>query len=625
MRLLFVFLLSLLCLLSACSSDNIIEGDVIQVKPQVEVSAVTDLTVIAGSDNSVTLNWTSPSVVDKADVAISYDLRHTSLVNAGADWDTWFLATPPTGDTAENAARTFEVTGLEGGETYVFGLEVVAEENFWVAGDSRALALATAAEVFDTIRPAPVRDLKQWAGTASSLTWAWTAAGDDSVYGAATSHELRYSTTPITAENWDQALVPSSAPIVAPVAGMLQSTVDGLEGDTSYYFAVVAIDDQGLHSGLSNMLSAATVDLNVINVTVDGLGDYPTIERAIGAAQPGDLILVGPGRYTWDDQGTGDPLHGMINVPRDWQDFELRSMAGAEQTILDAQGNGAVMSVTGGSRPAPGGGLDYAGITIDGFTFTGGAANGEEASAEMGWAGGGINVHLSDSIIRNCIFRGNEATTGGGVWIGGQGDAILEDCLIENNTSVLGGGVMLINSAPRITVRRCTIRDNYASRVGGGLFAYHCTMTLADCLITENRTGSNGGGVGAQVMNPDGEITGCTIAGNEANQKGAGIYLSTNTLLRIENTVVAFNKKSRGITGVGVSSVEMGCSLVFGNEDGDGLPWGSVDLGTNVYADPLFCDLVDFRPGPDSPCLPLNRADDSCGLIGVWDQGCTGF
>ena len=611
-----LLLFSGLSWIAACSSGDGNGGGSIG-QPGPVPAAIADLAAIAGTDTSVTLAWTAPAAATKAANPLTYELRCTELANAASDPAGWHSEVFPAA--AENSSHT--MGGLTAGTAYVFSLGASYDGVEWSAPSN--LVVATAAGIFDTTPPASIRDLRQWGGSDSSVTLAWTAAGDDSTFGAASSHEVRYALAPITVLNWDQATSAAAAVAPAEVAGMLQITVAGLTPGTDYYFGVVATDDQGWTSGLSNIVSAAAADLTVIRVNVDGSGDYPTIERAIGAAQVGDLILVGPGRYTWSAQGTGDPLHGMINVPRDWTDFEVRSMAGAAQTILDAEGNGAVMSVTGGFVTEPGGGLNYAGITIDGFTFTGGSAMGQEASTDEGWAGGGINVHLSDSIIRNCIFRGNEATQGGAVWIGGQGDAVLEDCLIEENSGYIGGGVMLINSLPQITVRRCTIRNNASTTVGGGVFAYHCTMLLEDCLLVDNHARTSGGGLAAQYMNPGGTIVGCTIAGNAGAVRGSGVYLSTDTVVRLTSSVVALNTGSGGFSGIGNSSIELECSLVFGNQGGDSLPYGSVDLGGNIFSDPLFCGSDSYLPGPLSPCLPANRpVGDGCGVIGFGAPGC---
>jgi len=366
------------------------------------------------------------------------------------------------------------------------------------------------------------------------------------------------------------------------------------------------------------------MDVRVIEVFVDRSGDYPTIEDALRYAKAGDLILVGPGRYTWTDQGTGDPQTGMINTPARLDSVELRSTHGPELTILDAERQGAVMSITGGTVDPPGGERYWTGITVDGFTFTGGLADGENGSHEKGWGGGGVNAHLSDSVIRNCIFTDNEATEGGAVWIGGQGAAILEDCVITGNRATLGGGVLLVNSAPTITVRRCEITDNDA-KYGGGLLAWHCAFEMSDCLVTGNKGGLRGGGLYiAEIVHEDptihlyGELTGVTVADN-TSPTGAGMYLENLPDVTFTGMIVAFNTGSAAIKSVKISSgLKAGCTDLFGNPGGARWPMGFVDQGGNIEADPLFCDRTGYYLRGSSPCLA------GCGRIGARGQGCGG-
>jgi hypothetical protein len=241
----------------------------------------------------------------------------------------------------------------------------------------------------------------------------------------------------------------------------------------------------------------------------------------------------------------------MIHVPKynagdDYYDFELRSLPGAEATILDAQFHTRAMAVTGGSRGS-GEDRDFAGITIDGFTFTNGKATDVEGTDPESWSAGGLSLHLSDTVVRNCIFTGNEADRGGAMWVGSQGDAIIENCLFENNRARdSGGAVFLINSEPRITMRDCTIRNNHAIFKGGGIFAYNVATTLENMLIVGNDSSDKGGGIYFAYLNPDCEMIRCTVAGNDANMGAAFVLEHTpeDREFRSESSIFAFNTGS---------------------------------------------------------------------------------
>lgn len=95
---------------------------------------------------------------------------------------------------------------------------------------------------------------------AESVRLGWTAAGDDSIYGTATSFDLRFSHVPITAANFDVS--PRWQLMPAPLApGTRQSvTVDSLERGAIYYFAIRAIDDAGNKGAPSNLVTFTTAD-----------------------------------------------------------------------------------------------------------------------------------------------------------------------------------------------------------------------------------------------------------------------------------------------------------------------------------------------------------------------------
>lgn len=110
----------------------------------------------------------------------------------------------------------------------------------------------------DQVPPAAVSDLVVGRPLGNTLGVAWTATGDDSTQGKAAQYDLRYSTQPITEENWDNA---TRVPGVAPPfeAGYYDHClVQGLAPATTYYFAVKVQDKAFNWSTVSNVGSATT-------------------------------------------------------------------------------------------------------------------------------------------------------------------------------------------------------------------------------------------------------------------------------------------------------------------------------------------------------------------------------
>ena len=95
--------------------------------------------------------------------------------------------------------------------------------------------------------------------TATGVTLAWTAPGDDSLSGRATRYDLRWSNAPITS----LADFASATPVVGvsspQTAGSAESaSVSGLTPSTTYYFSLRTFDEVGNGSALSNLLQVTT-------------------------------------------------------------------------------------------------------------------------------------------------------------------------------------------------------------------------------------------------------------------------------------------------------------------------------------------------------------------------------
>jgi hypothetical protein len=90
---------------------------------------------------------------------------------------------------------------------------------------------------------------------ADSVTLRWTAVGDDSLTGTAAAYDLRMSLSPITETGWEAATAVDGLPAPAPSGATEEVVVRGLDGSTTYYFALRVRDDAGNWSGLSNVVS----------------------------------------------------------------------------------------------------------------------------------------------------------------------------------------------------------------------------------------------------------------------------------------------------------------------------------------------------------------------------------
>ncbi len=92
----------------------------------------------------------------------------------------------------------------------------------------------------------------------NSITLNWTAPGDDGDAGTAAEYDIRYSTSAITAGNWNAATQVAGEPAPQAAESQESFSVGGLDPSTTYYFAMKVADEVPNWSGLSNVVSAAT-------------------------------------------------------------------------------------------------------------------------------------------------------------------------------------------------------------------------------------------------------------------------------------------------------------------------------------------------------------------------------
>jgi chitodextrinase len=208
--------------------------------------------------NSVQLSWTTPGDDSLTGTASSFDIRYSTSAITAANFAS---ATPWNGAPVPAVPGTHQsttVTGLQPNTTYWFAIKTADEVPNW-SGISNIVSKTTLAAP-DTVRPAPIANLAVTGTTETSATLSWAAVGDDSLTGTASSYDIRWSKSPITAANWSSATAVTGEP--APTApGSTQSfTVTGLTRQTTYYFAIKAVDDGGSPSALSNVASATTPD-----------------------------------------------------------------------------------------------------------------------------------------------------------------------------------------------------------------------------------------------------------------------------------------------------------------------------------------------------------------------------
>ncbi len=108
--------------------------------------------------------------------------------------------------------------------------------------------------------PSRIIDLRVKSVTPTTVHLEWTAPGDEDTVGTAFQYDIRYTTTGLSGENWDAALLVSDEPVPSPFGSTDSMVVTGLMEDSTYYFGVKAKSHAGTWSALSDIISATCFD-----------------------------------------------------------------------------------------------------------------------------------------------------------------------------------------------------------------------------------------------------------------------------------------------------------------------------------------------------------------------------
>lgn len=105
------------------------------------------------------------------------------------------------------------------------------------------------------------------AAAALNVTLRWTATGDDGSSGTATQYDLRYSLSPITAQNFTSAIAIPGVPAPRPAGSSETFIAPNLPNVPLLYIALRVRDEAGNWSAISNVLSySGTVDVGDVPV-----------------------------------------------------------------------------------------------------------------------------------------------------------------------------------------------------------------------------------------------------------------------------------------------------------------------------------------------------------------------
>lgn len=361
-------------------------------------------------------------------------------------------------------------------------------------------------------------------------------------------------------------------------------------------------------------------------------GDFPTIQGALDAAQPGDEVVVAPGYY-------------LERLTFGGKDVVLRSLSGPAVTTIDGDGQGTVVHFTGGETGA----AVLRGFTVTGGqgsepplsnSTTGGAITCSPGSAptivdnvlrrnHASWGGGVFAIRSSpvvrgnvieknavvhfgggamlqdgDGVIEGNLFRDNRSgyPTGsggaGGLYVAGLSEPRIEGNVFRRNAASTGGGALSLNNSGfnddrhHAIVRGNLFEDNTAGFTAGALWATRAEPHLEGNVFRGNRSLEGGAIV---VLDAEVTLRNDVLVDNVAEQSGGGLFVrgtfGPGANVHVERA--SFVGNSAGQTGsalwVSRSSADVASSLLWDNPNGTGtavqLDGGSLALQRSLLPD----------------------------------------
>jgi hypothetical protein len=306
-------------------------------------------------------------------------------------------------------------------------------------------------------------------------------------------------------------------------------------------------------------------------ITVCASGcDYTTIQAAVLAASPNDVISILAGVY-------------VENVTIS-QDLILQG-AGADQTIVDGNNTDRVFIINNDSH-----------VAISDLSVTNG-------NGGIHVLGPGTALTLTNSIVSD-----NTSTNSGGGILIPAGTVTLNNCTVRDNRAPHGGGIFVSSSVSNslLEVNNSTISNNIADNIGGGngggIFNFR-RVILTNSTISGNSANGNGGGVFNDGSGAMLTVNYSTVSNNSAGGNGGGIFNQLFGTASLQNSIVASQSSGNDCQNDGMLN-SLGYNL---DSDGSCSLTAPEDItNTNPLLDPLADnggDTMTHALQPGSPAI----------------------
>lgn len=244
---------------------------------------------------------------------------------------------------------------------------------------------------------------------------------------------------------------------------------------------------------------------------------------------------------------------------------------------------------------------------LDGFTITGGNANGPDIHIKAG----GLFLYSSSPTIQNVIFKSNQAIKLGGVAYIYNSTSEFSNVSFIENISAGGGGLYVSTGSP--IINNTIFTGNVSSSDGGALSTHSASLVITNALFSANTATNNGGAIifYSNSVQFNAIINNVTLSDNQAGANGRGIRFASNnaaSTLNLNNCITwgntaATSGNELSLVSTGTTTLNYSC---YKNEMNDVVVSNGTLNATNnnITSNPVFVDPAsdDLRIRGYSPC-----------------------
>jgi hypothetical protein len=280
------------------------------------------------------------------------------------------------------------------------------------------------------------------------------------------------------------------------------------------------------------------------------------VQTALAASVAGDQIWVAGGNYLPSNGGVRSATFQLKNGVEIYGGFGATEVTLADRVLGnfisvlsgDLGGNDGAAIYTDNSYHVVNAGGTNATAVLDGFNVIGGNANGAGTNEDRG--GGILCVAGASPTIRNCNFRVNRCSFGGGAGYINSSAPTFTDCTFLNNDGANYGGAFDMATSVTATFDRCIFSGNQAARAGAIEIFGSSTVKVYDSLFVQNTSVGSSGGGAMFISGSSPQIRNCTIVMNNATLNVSAGILSSSASPSIINCIVYGNVGQGGASGV---------------------------------------------------------------------------